>query len=206
MGKMLPSTSIEQTVEVKKKTNSIFMALFITTILFSCSQLSTDTTETYDAATTFNEELAIPDFTISTIRDSTDFSSKSIPKEGILLIKYFSTDCDNCQEEAERYFSKKDSLQNIKTMWISGDWSELKLIKEFTEKYKLEQLNAIAIGKETNNFLVSHFEFTGVPFAAVYHDNQLIKEYKGALDFSELIALNNGKILPDRVDPLLPQE
>ncbi|MEM1406386.1 MAG: hypothetical protein AAGG59_06400 [Bacteroidota bacterium] len=184
-----------------KDMSIVLIALFAIIILFGCNKPSTETSDAEDQAADFNEDLAIPNFTISTIKDSTNYSSQSLPKDGILLIKYFSPDCDHCQQEAETYFSKKDSLQNIKTIWISGDWAELKMINEFTEKYQLEQLDPIAIGKETTNYLVSYYQLQGIPYAAVYKDNQLIREYQGSLDFSELIAINDGTFTPE---PLVP--
>ncbi len=166
--------------------NAIFMVLFLTTFFSSYGQQSKPTTGK-------KANSAIPDFTIYTIKDSTEFSSKSLPKNGIVLIKYFSVDCSHCQDEAKLFLSKKDSIQNIKTVWISGSWAELRLIKKFAEKYKLAELNPITIGKETGSFLLSYYKITGLPFAAVYKDNKLIKEYVGAIDFEELIAINNGK-------------
>jgi hypothetical protein len=56
-------------------------------------------------------------------------------------------------------------------------------------------LNSIAIGKEIDRFLISYYKLSGMPFAAVYKDNQLIKTYTGGLDFSELIAINDGKFI-----------
>ena len=184
----------------------MFMLLFLAAVSNSYGQASTDANNIKDSTANVKEDLAIPDFTISIMRDSTDFSSNSIPKDGLLLIKYFSPDCDHCQEEAEEYFSKKDSLQNIKTIWISGSWAELNAIKAFANTYKVEQLNAIAIGKETDNYLLSYYDLSGVPFAALYRDNQLIKKYYGFLNFSELIAINNGKPVPAKATPKLRKE
>ena len=86
-----------------------------------------------EVADNFKKDLVIPNFTISTIKDSTDFNSKDIKKDGLILIKYFSPDCDNCQEEAEIYHSKKDSLKNIRIIWISGEWAQMKAIEEFAK-------------------------------------------------------------------------
>jgi hypothetical protein len=40
-------------------------------------------------ANSFNPDLTIPDFTISTINDSTEFRSSNLKKDGIILLKYF---------------------------------------------------------------------------------------------------------------------
>ena len=169
----------------------MFLVLFTTTFFSSYSQQSIANTEK-------KANSAIPDFTSFTIKDSTEFSSKSLPKKGILLIKYFSEDCSHCQDEAKLFLSKKENIKNIKTIWISGSWAELKRIEAFAEKYKLAALNPIAIGKETGSFLLSYYKITGLPYAAVYKDNKLIKEYTGEVDFEELIAISNGKYKPKK--------
>lgn len=168
--------------------------VFIGLVLGNCSQRKEEEKQTKpEVKREFKTDLAMPDFNIASVDDSTVLASKNINKKGLLLLKYFSPDCDHCQEEAKIYFSKKDSLKNIKTVWISGDWANLKMVSEFAEKYKIEELNPIAVGKENGNALLSHFDITGVPFAAVYHRNQLIKEYRGEIDFEELIKINNGE-------------
>lgn len=192
-------------MSTKKNKNLLFIALLITAV-FGCSQKPSDSTTTKEAVADFNEALAIPFFNISTIDDSTGFNRQDLDTNGIILIKYFSPDCEHCQEEAHAFFSKKDSLQNIRTIWTSGDWAQLKMVREFAEKYQLEQLDPIAIGKETANDLVVHYGFSGVPFTAVYKDNQLIKEYRGDVDFRELIAINNGTYKPKQDIPDLQNE
>lgn len=180
------------------KTKKIILILSI--IILSCHGSKDKPNAENKITTVFNSDLAMPDFMISTIKDSSDFKSADIQKDGIILLKYFSPDCENCQEEAELYFSKKDSLKNVRTIWISGEWAELSMIREFAENYKLKELNPIVIGKETDRFLISHYDFSGIPFAAVYKDNQLIKTYTGSLDFGELITINDGKFIPEPLD------
>ncbi len=188
--------AIQHRLGTEKYWNFIFIIAFLFTVGLCSAQSSIDSTKNTDAAAV-NEDSAIPDFILSTIKDSTDFRSTSLSKNGIVLIKYFSPDCDHCQEEAEMFVSKKDSLQNVETIWVSGSWASLKMITEFAEEYQLEKLSPIAIGKETEgDRLLTFYKLTGVPFAAVYKDNQLIKEYRGSLDFSELIAINNGTFKP----------
>ena len=174
--------------------------IIVTIVAISGCQPAKEKEETKEEAPVviFVDSLAIPDFTMATIADSTVFSSSSIPKKGLVLIKYFSPDCDHCQAEAELYFSKKDSLQNIKTIWLSGAWAELDMIKEFSEKYQLDQLNPIAIGKEPENQLLVHYEITGTPYSLIYEDNQLITKYDGDVNFDELIYINNRKLKSER--------
>lgn len=176
---------------------------FVSSVLILLITSSSFAQQSTDPKPPYFKNLSIPDFKISTIKDSSDFSSQNLPKDGLLFIKYFSPDCEHCQEEAEMYVSKKDSLQNIKTLWISGNWADLKMIIEFTKKYKLEKLDPLAIGKENNNYLVSFYELQGMPYGAVYQNNKLIKEYRGSIDFSELISINNGDFKPKPIVPNL---
>ena len=46
-----------------------------------------------------------------------------------------------------------------------------------------------------------YYNLSGLPFAEVYKDNQLLEAYNGALDFSELIAINDGTFVPKLVAP-----
>ncbi|WP_157957228.1 TlpA family protein disulfide reductase [Winogradskyella tangerina] len=143
----------------------------------------------------FIDSLKIPDFTIYTINDSTDFRTKDIPKEGIVLIKYFSPDCEHCQEEAQYFVSLKDSLKNVKTIWLSGDWTTLDQVEGFSRTYQLEQLNPLAIGREINREIIDHYDISGLPFAVIYNNNQLIKTFNGSIDFEELKTINNGSYI-----------
>ncbi|MEM9857471.1 MAG: hypothetical protein AAF843_08950 [Bacteroidota bacterium] len=93
----------------------------------------------------------------------------------IVLFKYCGPECDHRKKETEIDVSKKDSLKNIKTNWISGNRAELKRIDQSAEKYQIAQLEPLAIGKETINFLVSFDQLQLIPYAAFYSENQLIK-------------------------------
>ena len=175
-------------MNVKKGLNGVLAAL-VALVMVSCGQSSSNSKE---QAVVQDSTLMIPAFTIATINDSTLYNYQSISTDGIVLIKYFSPDCSHCQEEAKVFLSKKDSLENIRTLWTSGDWADLGKISRFATEYQLDQLNPIAIGKETANELLVHYGFRSVPFTAVFKDNQLIKTYEGDIDFDELIAINNG--------------
>lgn len=151
----------------------------------------------------FVEALKMPNFRLATMVDSTMILSKDIPKEGLVMLKYFSPDCNHCQDEVKLLLAKKDSLSHIKTIWMSGNWATLKDIKLFAETYELEQLNPMYIGKDIASNLVMYYDLKAVPFAAVYKDNQLMKEYRDDLDLKELIEMNNGTYIPEPKDSIL---
>lgn len=174
----------------------IFLLLLFVSIA-SFSQPSKDT------AAPYFKDLALPSFTISLVRDSSTFLSKMLPQNEIVFIIYFNPECDHCQKEAETYLSKIDSLQNIKTIWIAAKYVELKMIAAFAEKYQLQKLNALAIGKETAYNLPLFYRMETTPYGAVYSNNKMIAEYRGHFNFSELIAINNGSFIPKPIVPIL---
>lgn len=179
-----------------------FTLMFIATIFgVSCRQASTDRA-TEETSVPFYEELAIPDFTIATIQDSIGFSISSAAQNELILIKYFSPDCDHCQQEAQAIVSKKDSLRNIKMIWVAGEWASLTAVEEFADTYQLRQFNPLVIGKDAFHDLGPFYEITGVPYTAVYKDNQLIKEYRGSIEMDELIGINYGTYNPE---PMVPE-
>ncbi|WP_462249669.1 hypothetical protein [Ekhidna sp.] len=184
--------------EFKNKYKVRMIIYLLTVTIFSGCNNRTTTAEKTEEPIELDSTLMLPDFTISTVEDSTIFSSSSISKEGIILLKYFSPDCNHCQDEAEIYVSKKDSLMNIRTIWISGNWAPLDSIRKFVETYQLAQVSPIVIGKEANNYLLSNYKIRRIPYNLVFIDNQLIKEYS-KLDFNELIAINNGDFVLDSV-------
>ena len=175
----------------------MIICLLTLTIFSSCNNKST-TAEKTESPIVLDSALMLPDFTISTIEDSTMFSSSSISKEGIILLKYFSPDCNHCQDEAKIYVSKKDSLMNIRTIWVSGNWAPIDSIRKFVDTYQLAQVNPVVIGKEANNYLLSNYKIRRIPYNLLFIDNQLVKEYS-KLDFNELIAINNGDVVLDSV-------
>lgn len=176
-----------------------FSFLFIAIGLTGFAQPSKDTSAPY-----FKNQ-ALPEFTISLAADSSNFSSKQLSVADNIFIIYFNPECDHCQKEAEHYLSKMDSLQNIKTIWIAAKYVELKLIREFAEKYQLHKLNAIAVGKETAYNLPLFYRMETTPYGAVYSNNKMMVEYRGHFNFSELIAINYGNYEAKPIVPILPE-
>ena len=182
---------------IKSTNYVVWRVVCLSFILVSCAKTPKEKAEP------FVTELAMPNFRLATMQDSTMILSKDISKDGIVVLKYFSPDCDHCQKAAQQYVSRKNCFSNLRTIWMSGDWANLKDIQTFAETYNLNQTNPIYIGKDVASNLVLYFDLKSVPFAAVYKDNQLIKEYRNKLDFNELAEINNGTFVPQPKDSLL---
>lgn len=144
----------------------------------------------------FEQELAMPEFTLITLPDSTIVKTADIDKSGIVMIKYFSPDCDHCQKDATSFVSRKEDFKNIKTIWMSCDWASLEMLKTFADTYGLDQVNPMAIGKNDRCTLIPYYDIKGVPYSVVYKDNQFIREYRGNMNYSELKSINDGTFVP----------
>lgn len=180
---------------IKKYRDRSFILLLLTIVMIGCDQKEV-----------FYPELAIPNFIIYESKDRAAFTNEDLPEKGILMVKYFSPDCNHCQDEAQLLVSQKDSLQNIQTLWVSGSWANFDSIQKFIDRYRIDELNAVAIGKEADDSLLLSYKIKGIPFAAVYKDNQLLKEYPGALDLKELFSINNGTYVLEQKDSILARK
>lgn len=167
--------------------------------LVSFAQASKDTSAPY-----FKDQ-SLPNFTLSLAADSSDFNSNSLPKNEILFIIYFNPECEHCQKEAVTYLSKMDSLKNIKTIWIAAKYVELKMIREFAEKYQLQKLNAIAVGKEIAYNLPLFYRLESTPYGVVYSNDKMKVEYRGDFNYNDLIAINYGNYTAKPIAPILPE-
>lgn len=184
---------------MKISIKSIIPALLVVVTVYSCAK-SGEKKKPVDSD--FRQELAMPEFTLISIKDSTVIPSSEIDKEGYILLKYFSPDCEHCQKEAEFYLKRKDSFTNIRTLWMSGDWATLAEIKKFVEDYKIDQTNPVAIGKEHKSTLIQYYDLKGVPYAAVYKDNQLVQEFRRSFNYSILTRMNRGTFKPQPKDSM----
>ena len=177
------------------KTNLKRLSLIITmtlTIFYSC-----------DKKPEFVQELALPEFTLISMPDSTIVKSSELDMKGVIMLKYFSPDCDHCQDEARAYLSKVEEFSNVKTLWMCGDWASLQQIENFTNTYGLYRTRPIGIGKNDKSSLIPYYKIDGVPYTAIYKDNQLIQVYQNGIDYKELKTINDGSFVPQPKDTLL---
>lgn len=190
---------------MRNLTKSLLLSMLVATMIVSCKKETPkkETPKEEIVVEKFHEDLAMPEFTLIKIPDSTILKSSEIDKTGLVMLKYFSPDCDHCQNEAQAYTSIKDSLPNIKSIWMAGDWASLEQIKDFASLYGIDQIGAIAIGKNDKSSLIPYYDIKAVPFSAIYKDNQLIKEFRGTSNYNILKAINDDKaVIPSQEEML----
>jgi thiol-disulfide isomerase/thioredoxin len=133
------------------------------------------------------DSLHIPKFTVLKT-DSTYANETVIPKDKPVVIIYFSPECGHCQLTADEFSKRMTDLKDIYFVWVS--YYPLPEIKEFNEKFNLQQLNNLTIGRDPNYTIPSYYRVKFTPFMAVYNkEHHLIKTYGQGTDVDTLLKL-----------------
>lgn len=133
------------------------------------------------------DSLHIPEFTVLQT-DSSYTNDKMIPKNKPVVIIYFSPTCGHCQITADEFSKKMSEMKDIYFVWVS--YYPLPEIKDFAQKFNLQQFNNIIIGRDPNYTIPSYYRVKFTPFMAVYNkEHHLIKTYGQGTDADTLINL-----------------
>lgn len=134
----------------------------VATLLFSLQSFSQEATE----HAPYWRTPIIPPFTLLKV-DSTSFTNIKILRGLPTVIVYFSPECSHCQQEAK---SITDSMALIpKAQFIFASYHELDAIKEFADKYGLNNHSNIVYGRDITYAIPSFFKVKMLPFIAVYN-------------------------------------
>lgn len=94
------------------------------------------------------------------------------------VIIYFNSTCEYCQYEASEIKKALDSFINVSVIMVSSE--PIRVIKEFSIEYKLDNPYAITFAKISAENINSTFGTISVPHTFIYNKNgNLIKEIRG---------------------------
>lgn len=129
----------------------------------------------------------VPPFKVL-LTDSTWFTKDNLPKKKIIVVMYFSPDCSHCQLQTKEIL---DSMQYFKdAFFVMAAYKKMPEIKEFSDKYKLDDFKNIKVGRDTSYFLPSFYRVKFTPFIAVYdRGGKLLKTFAQGAKIEELKAL-----------------
>jgi thiol-disulfide isomerase/thioredoxin len=142
----------------------------------------------YDTIPPYQKDsLHIPKFTVLKT-DSTYANDMKIPEGKPVVIVYFSPTCGHCQIAAQEFSEKMKDMRDIFFVWVS--YYPLPEIKEFANKFSLQQFTNIIIGRDPNYAIPSYFRIKYTPYMAVYNkDHHLIQTYGQGTEADTLMAL-----------------
>ncbi len=117
---------------------------------------------------------------------STKFTKEDISKKKPVLVMLFSPECSHCQQTAEEMLKKKNELKDIQiVMATMFGLSEMNL---FVEKYKLNTLKNVVIGKDVYYLLPPFYDIKNLPFMALYNKKgNLISVFEGSMPLDKVL-------------------
>jgi len=162
---------------------ALFLSLFVAgSAAFSQSKKGTDN----DSAPYLKVPYT-PPFKIL-LTDSTWFAKEDLPKHTPVVVMYFSPDCSHCQMEVKEIV---DSMQYFeKAFFVLASYKKMPDIVEFSDKYKLNEVKNMKVGRDTAYFLPTFYRVKFTPFIGVYdEDGKLLQTFPQGAKIEELKAL-----------------
>lgn len=125
-----------------------------------------------------NNVKTLQQFSFIDITNNKPFSNKELKQDTISVFIIFNTDCEHCQYEATEISKNNEQFKNAQILFIS--YEEIKTIKTFAEKYKLNNISNIHVLKTSTDALFKTFGSLSIPSIYIYDKNdKLLKNYKG---------------------------
>lgn len=142
-----------------------------------------------DSSAPYRKRPVLPAFQILQ-SDSTWFTDTKIPPNRPVVIMYFSPECGHCQLEAEDLVKHMDSLK--KAFFVMVSYHSPQDIAGFAHKYKLDSLDNVRLGRDTEYYLPSFYQVTQTPFIAVYDaSHKLVEIFRTGAGAEKLAAIIN---------------
>ncbi|MCU7548237.1 thioredoxin family protein [Chitinophagaceae bacterium LB-8] len=155
--------------------------LFCLILLSSASYAQVDST-----LPPFKRFPNLPPIQLLLADSTTKYTKKDIPKNKPVLLMLFSPDCSHCQHTAEEMVQRKDELKNITI--IMATLHSIKEMNAFVDKYGLNQIPNVTIGKDLYYIMPSFYAVKNFPYLAFYNKKgQLIMGYEGSMPLSKII-------------------
>lgn len=122
--------------------------------------------------------------------DSVHFYTKDeIPPKTPVLYMLFDPGCSHCQHETEDLVAHKDDLADIQVVMVTMPQITFAQIAEFRQKYKLDQLHHLVMGKDIFYFMPSFYMVHNFPLLALYNrEGRLITASEGTVSVDTVIA------------------
>lgn len=116
------------------------------------------------------------------------FKAENLPFGKPIVIIYFSTECEDCQQLTKELLSRINELKRASIAMITY-LSKDNLI-QFATKFNINKYSNIYIGTEGNSYFIGNYYKVGhLPFMVLYNkDGDLIKVYDKELSIDDLIS------------------
>jgi len=118
----------------------------------------------------------------------TKYTKNDLPKKTPVLFMLFSPDCSHCQHTAEEMIKYKDDIKDFQIVMTT--LHPLWQMNSFVEKYRLKDLENVAIGKDLFNIMPSFYNIKNMPFQAFYNKKgNIITTFEGSMPLLKIIEV-----------------
>ena len=110
--------------------------------------------------------------------DGKVFKAENLPFDmPIIIVVYFSPECDDCQHLTEGILSHIEDLKYVSIAMIT--YLGIETVSQFVDRNHLNKYSNIHVGTEGNYlFVKDYYKIEQFPFLALYNKNgDLIKKY-----------------------------
>lgn len=134
----------------------------------------------------------MPAFKIQMMDSVSSFNTYNIKPGKKTVLMLFGPDCEHCQHMADSIKAHLDELKNVNLYMFS--FAELKDVRRFAEKYKLDKEKNITFGKDTDFFFAGYYRLTAVPGIAIYDEKKkFVKLFNGGAKITDITSTVNNK-------------
>ena len=119
---------------------------------------------------------------------STIFSMYHVKESRPTVLFFFSPDCDHCHMTTKALLENMNAMKNADFYFLT--YMPLTALRPFAAQYHLADYKNITVGKDYQNFFMSFYGATTVPYLVIYdRHKKLVKLYDGGIKMPELISL-----------------
>ncbi|TDQ27505.1 peroxiredoxin family protein [Tenacibaculum caenipelagi] len=131
----------------------------------------------------------IPKFKLQTLDNNSFTNSKIKPSLPTIFI-YFNSDCDFCHHEAKNISQNLNKFKDVQFIFVSSE--RIKVIKQFSEKYNLNNKSNITFLYDSDYLFSRQFNANSIPYILIYNKNkELIKKQNGQLNAKGILKVLN---------------
>lgn len=116
---------------------------------------------------------------------TTKYTKEALPKKKPVLLMLFSPDCSHCQQTAEELPKFRKELKDVQI--VMATMYSLTQMNEFAQKYKLNELSNVIVGKDMYYLLPPFYGVRNLPFLAFYNKKgNLISVFEGSMPLEKV--------------------
>ena len=116
------------------------------------------------------------------------------PEQPTVII-YFHPECEHCQYEASEIGKQSERFGKVNMIMVTPDDS-IKRVEDFAIKYRLGEVDNLAILLDRKNQFKNHFGASVIPSVFIYgSDKKLLKMYKGETKLDAIINSIDNRFL-----------